>query len=417
MMLPTGTGNGLQGQYFNSVDLNASSAGLSRIDSTVDFHWQHGSPDSSISNTNFSVRWTGQVQAESTGSYTFSTNSDDGIRLFVNGKSLINDWHDHGAKKDQGTIDLVAGQKYSIKVEYYQHAGNATAQLSWSADGIDREIIPETQLYSNDISATDPIAIIPLPAPVSIPNPIVIPLPSPIAFDPAFHDSDPGVPNDAHPDGVPSYYSWYDSAAQPGWMNGPRTDWQSATAWGQVYATEGWHPEQAPNTRVQLRDDQLWILSKSSGQWTEAQYPGINGGAFNSDFGGNGGIGVTTKDESNNGGGISVTAGNGFNYHFWPGWRANIDPNDIAGVYSVFQARLVQDDLSKPDDRASAHYIASGGADYWRDQNAGWVSDFSNNGGINGGRFKTIGNEFKSFSMETLSAEQMTANPPPLTLR
>jgi len=574
MSLPTGTGNGLQAQYFNSVDLNAASAGLSRVDRTLDFHWQHGSPDSSISNTDFSARWTGQVQAESTGQYTFSTNSDDGVRLWVDGTQLVDDWADHGATQDQGTIDLVAGQRYDIKVEYYQHAGNATAQLSWSADGIDQQIIPQSQLYADGIPSPVPIpvpVIVPTPAPVAdigsgdgltgqyfngkalgtialtrvdptvnfnwhrgspdplvnadhfsarwsgqvqakyseaytfsttsddgvrlwvdgkelindwtnhapkgdtgtivmvagqkysikmeyyensggavsklawssphqaqevipqsqlfsagipspiptpspIPDPIVIPLPSPIAFDPAFHDSDQGVPNDAHPDGVPSYYSWYDSAAQPGWMNGPRADWHSATAWGQVYATEGWHPEQAPNTRVQLRDDQLWILSKSSGKWTEAQYPGINGGAFNSDFGDNGGIGVTTKDESNNGGGISVTAGNGFNYHFWPGWRANIDPNDIAGVYSVFQARLVQDDLTKPDDRAAAHYIASGGADYWRSQDASWASDFSNNGGINGGRFKTIGNEFKSFSMETLSAEQMTANPPPLTL-
>ena len=88
---------------------------------------------------------------------------------------------------------------------------------------------------------------------------------------------------------------------------------------------------------------------------------------------------------------------------------------DIAGVYSVFQARLVQDDLTKPDDRAQAHYIASGGADYWRSQDAGWASDWSNNGGINGGRFKTVTNDWKSFSMETLPADQMIANPPPLT--
>ena len=567
MSLPTGTGAGLSAQYFNSVDLNAASAGLSRVDRTVDFKWQHGSPDSSISNTNFSARWTGQVQAESTGKYTFSTNSDDGMRLWVDGDQLVDHWSDHGATQDHGTIDLVAGQKYSIKMEYYQHAGNATAQLSWAADGIDQQIIPQSQLYAvgippvpvivptpapvadigsgdgltaqyfNDKSlgaialtrvdstvnfdwqrgSPDPLinadnfsarwtgqvqakyseaytfsttsddgvrlwvdgkplindwadhapkgdtgtivmvagqkysikleyyenmggavsklawssahqaqeiipqsqlfsAGIPSPIPTPTPDPIVIPTPSPIAFDPAFHDSDRGVPNDAHPDGVPSNYSWYESAAQPGWGNSPRTDWHAATALGAVYAVEGWHPDQAPNTRVQLRDDQLWILSKSSGKWTEAQYPTIQGGAFRSDFAGNGGKGITTKDESSNGGGLSVTAGDGYNFHFWAGRRADIDPNDIGGVYSVFQARLVQDDLSKPDDRSSAHYLAGSGGDYWRSQDAAWASDWSANGGINGSRMKFVTNDWGSYSMETLSAEDMAKNPPPLTL-
>lgn len=568
MSLPTGTGTGLQGQYFNSADLNAASAGLIRIDPIMDFYWQHGSPDSSISNTNFSVRWTGQVQAESTGAYTFHTNSDDGIRLWVDGKQLVNDWTDHAATQDQGTIDLVAGQKYDIKMEYYQRGGDATAKLTWEAEGIAQQVIPQSQLYASGFPSPVPISVVPLPSPVAeigkgdgltaqyfndkmlgaialtrvdptvdfdwqngspsavvnadnfsvrwtgqiqakyseaytfstssddgirlwvdgkqlvndwtdhapksdtgtivmvagqkydikmeyyenmggavsklawssahqsqeiipqsqlfsanitatitpTPDPIVIPLPSPIAFDPAFHDSDRGVPNDAHPDGVPHSYSWYESSAQPGWGNSPRTDWHAATALGAVYAVEGWHPDQAPNTRVQLRDDQLWILSKSSGKWYQAQSPSIEGGAFRSDFSGNGGRGMTTKDESSNGGGLSVTAGDGFNYHFWAGRRADIEPNDIAGVYSVFQARLVQDDLSKPDDRASAHYLAGGGGDYWRSQNAGWASDWSNNGGINGSRMKFVTNDWKSFSMETLSAEEMIANPPPLTL-
>ena len=111
-----------------------------------------------------------------------------------------------------------------------------------------------------------------------------------------------------------------------------------------------------------------------------------------------------------------MTAGNGYNFHFWSGRRADINPTDIGGIYTVFQARLIQDDLSKPDDRASAHYLAGGGGDYWRSQDAGWASDFSNNGGINGGRMKFVTNDFKSFSMETLSAEDMAKNPPPLTL-
>jgi len=370
MILPTGNGIGLSAQYFKNVDL--TNAGLSRIDKTVDFKWGHGSPSSLISNTNFSARWLGKVQAKSSGSYNFYTNSDDGIRLWVNGKQLVNNWTDHPAIQNKGTIDLVSGQKYNIKIEYYQRAGDATVQLSWESKGIIKQIIPQSQLYSNGILSSVPITIVPIVAPIAL-------VPIKLTFDPAFHDSDQGVPNEAKPDGVPNYYSWYSSAAQPGWMNNPRTDWHSITDWGQVYAVENWHPEQAPNTLVQVRDDQLWILSKSTGKWSEYQYPGINGGAFRSDYGNNGGRGVTTKDESSRGGGIGVTAGNGFNYHFWSGYRANIDPTDIAGIYTIFQARLIQDDLSKPDDRSSAHYIASAGADYWRSQNADWLPDFSNN--------------------------------------
>ena len=74
------------------------------------------------------------------------------------------------------------------------------------------------------------------------------------------------------------------------------------------------------------------------------------------------------------------------------------------------------DDLTKPDDRASAHYLAGGGGDYWASQDASWKSDWSANGGINGGRMKFVTNNFQSFSMETLSATQMELNPPPLTL-
>jgi len=392
-----GNGDGLAAQYFN--DKTLGNLALSRVDSTVNFDWQNGSPAAGMNSDNFSARWTGQVQAKYSEAYTFTTNSDDGVRLWVDGKQLINNWTDHALTEDKGTINLIAGQKYDIKLEYYENAGRAALQLMWSSAHQAQEIVPQSQLFSAGI-----------PSSIPIPTPIV-------TFDLAFHDSDPGVPNDAHPDGVPQDYSWYHSAAQPGWMNGPRTDWHAATAWGQVYAVEGWHPEQAPNTRVQLRDDQLWILSKSSGKWTEVQPPGIQGGAFRSDFGNNGSTGVTTKDETNNGGGLSVTAGNGFNYHFWPGARATIDPTDIAGVYSVFQARLVTDDVTKPDDRAQARYIASGGADYWRSTTAAWASDWSNNGGINGGRFKTVDSDWKTYSMQTLTADQMAANPPPVKER
>lgn len=405
MSLPTGNGNGLQAQYFSSATLDPLKAGLSRIDRKVDFHWGNGSPDSTISTTNFSARWSGQVQAKSSGKYRFYTNADDGVRLWVNGKELVDNWTDHAETENQGAIDLVQGQKYSIKMEYYQHAGQATAQLSWSSDsGIAKQVIPQSQLYSSIDELTG--------QPYNSADPKAA---TGATLDPAFHDSDVGAPNDAPPDGVPSGYSWYHSAAQPGWGNNPRTDWHSMTAWGQLYAAEGWRPEQAPNTRVQIKNIETWVLSKSTHQWTAVQMAEkVDGSAFASNFGNNGNSGVTVKDESSRGGGTSVTAGNGFNYHFWTS-RADIDPNDIAGMYTKFQSRLILDNPNGADDRAQSRYIASAGADYWRSRDADWAADWSNSGGVGGGRFKFVTNDWQNFSMQTLSADELLKNPPPLS--
>jgi Ricin-type beta-trefoil lectin domain-like len=238
--------------------------------------------------------------------------------------------------------------------------------------------------------------------------------PSSSNLDPAYSDSWLSE-NEAFPEGVPTYYSWYRNAAQPGWMNSPPLDWFAMTNWGQVYTTDGYHPD-GSNTRVQIRDVGTWIKSKATGQWTQAQFStNPEGGAFNSDFGNNGGRGVSTKDESANGGGISVTAGNGFNYHFWSaGGRASINPGDIAALYAKFEARLVLDNPNGTDDRAATHYIASAGMDYWRDTTAGWKSDWSNNGGVTGGIFKRVTNDWKVFSASTIKVSELTVNPPPL---
>jgi len=141
-----GTGTGLRGNYYNTQDLTGSII-LSRIDSTVNVDWGTGSPDPSINVDHFSARWLGQVQATTTGSYTFSTNSDDGVRLWVNGTQIINNWTDHAPVIDSGTISLTAGQKYDIKLEYYENGGGAAISLYWTPPGGSQAVIPASQLY------------------------------------------------------------------------------------------------------------------------------------------------------------------------------------------------------------------------------------------------------------------------------
>ncbi|MCE9566013.1 MAG: putative Ig domain-containing protein [Planctomycetes bacterium] len=149
-----GNGTGLAARYFDGQDL--SNEVLGRVDAQVNNDWGGGSPDASVPTDHFSARWSGQVQPEYTGKYTFYTQSDDGVRLWVNGQILIDNWTDHGTTEDRGSITLDAGQKYDIIMEYFENAGGATSKLLWSSDDQIKEVIPTTQLY-------------PLPAPTPAP--------------------------------------------------------------------------------------------------------------------------------------------------------------------------------------------------------------------------------------------------------
>ena len=145
-----GTGTGLLGQYYNG--LNFDSLQLTRIDPTVDFDWSFGSPGGSIETDRFSVRWTGKVQPKYSEAYTFYIRSDDGIRLWVNGKQIVNNWTLHRAVEESDTITLVAGETYDIKIEYYENTGAAISKLSWSSASQAKQIIPQSQLYGPNLT-------------------------------------------------------------------------------------------------------------------------------------------------------------------------------------------------------------------------------------------------------------------------
>ncbi|MGA2497764.1 MAG: PA14 domain-containing protein, partial [Tepidisphaeraceae bacterium] len=146
---------GATGQYFNDTPAGAYShlqgtPVLTRVDPVIDSttQWPNYAPDPVVGNTNFSVKWTGRVQAQFTDTYTFYTQSDDGVQLFVNGQQIINDWTYHGQTLDTGTIALVAGQQYSIELDFFQGGGPDYCQLLWSSTATAQELIPQSQLYS-----------------------------------------------------------------------------------------------------------------------------------------------------------------------------------------------------------------------------------------------------------------------------
>ncbi|MEY5026959.1 MAG: hypothetical protein RLZZ244_2487, partial [Verrucomicrobiota bacterium] len=145
---------GLSGAYFQNADLTGSV--FTRIDPWVDFQWGAGSPDPAIQADTYSVRWTGQVQPRFSEVYTFSTLSDDGVRLWVDGKLLIDRWNDHATVADQATIALTAGQKYQIKLEYYQASGGSQITLRWASPSQALEVIPSSALYAASASTPPP---------------------------------------------------------------------------------------------------------------------------------------------------------------------------------------------------------------------------------------------------------------------
>ena len=149
-----GSGTGLQGSYWSNVTsvafTNASfslSPTLVRTDATINFNWASTPPDPSIGLTNFVVRWLGSIQPEYSELYTFTTLTKNGVRLYVNGQLLINEWTNQPATAWSNSIPLKAQQRYNIEMDFFNQSGGALAALYWSSPSTPNAIIPQTQLY------------------------------------------------------------------------------------------------------------------------------------------------------------------------------------------------------------------------------------------------------------------------------
>ncbi len=131
---------GFTATYFNSINLTGTS--ISRIDPSIDFDWGTGSPDPAIGADNFSARWTGQILAQHSETYTFYTTTDDGVRLWIDGQLLIDKWVDQSSTTWSAALPLTAGERYNVTMEYYEHTGTALAKLEWSSPSTTRAVIP-----------------------------------------------------------------------------------------------------------------------------------------------------------------------------------------------------------------------------------------------------------------------------------
>jgi prepilin-type N-terminal cleavage/methylation domain-containing protein len=120
---------------------------LSRYDSAVFFDWGNLGPAPGIGPDNFSVRWSGLIFPRFSETYTFTATTDDGVNLYINNVLQAPaggpGWSDHTvAVPTTWNVNLTAGTTYTIKVEYYDHTGLATAQLQWSSPTQPLETVP-----------------------------------------------------------------------------------------------------------------------------------------------------------------------------------------------------------------------------------------------------------------------------------
>ncbi|HXV12764.1 MAG TPA: PKD domain-containing protein [Candidatus Krumholzibacteria bacterium] len=136
---------GITGEYFDGLDFTGPS--LTRVDPNVDFDWAFGSPDPSMGTETFSVRWTGWVRPPFTEDYTFRTLTDDGVRLWIDGELIIDQWVLQAATEWTGSVPLVADRMYEVRMEFFDNTAHAVARLSWSSASQPLEVIPQSRLW------------------------------------------------------------------------------------------------------------------------------------------------------------------------------------------------------------------------------------------------------------------------------
>jgi glucose/arabinose dehydrogenase len=115
-------------EYFNNMVLSGAPV-LSRCEAVINNDWGNGSPGPGVNADGFSVRWTGAPVFEA-GAHVFSATADDGVRVWVDGVSLIDAWKDQGPTTYTGSRTLTAGA-HDVRVEFYENGGGAVARLSW----------------------------------------------------------------------------------------------------------------------------------------------------------------------------------------------------------------------------------------------------------------------------------------------
>ena len=159
-----GMGDGLMGSYYPNRHLYGVAV-TNRVDAQMNFDlWKTllessanagglGNRSAALLGMSrldeFGIRWTGEIQAQFTESYILHVTSDDGVRVWLNEQLVIDEWKPHAPKESLSSpLNLVAGQRYFLRVEYFQNHNDAIAKLEWSSLSTPQQLVPQSQMYS-----------------------------------------------------------------------------------------------------------------------------------------------------------------------------------------------------------------------------------------------------------------------------
>ncbi len=212
--------------------------------------------------------------------------------------------------------------------------------------------------------------------------------------------------------GVPSNYNW---AKRPRIGKGNKPGrYRALNVWGQIYEDAKGSP--ARNVRVACKDISAWILSKRTGRWRRVDASkDVFGHNYVEDYSGEARKDADLRYEKD--GSVSATLGNGYNFHFSPNHRrVKIDPKDIAGMVTLYSARVIMDDPNGPDERDQARYLAMAGADYWLTKTNGFKAGVSNLD-VGMGKARYLDSRWKTVTMSTIGIKKLRRSHPPLCIR
>ncbi len=127
-----GANPGAKASYYKGM--NFEELALTRTDPQIDFDWGTGAPDPAVGADKFSVKWIAELEPAFSDTYTLWAQSDDGVRVWLDGALIIDRWIDQSATwAESAPIELVAGESHLLEMAYYENGGDAVARLHWAS--------------------------------------------------------------------------------------------------------------------------------------------------------------------------------------------------------------------------------------------------------------------------------------------
>ncbi|MFE6174448.1 LamG-like jellyroll fold domain-containing protein [Streptomyces sp. NPDC056464] len=139
--------HGLKGEYFSMSAPGArdfAELGGTLLDPQINFSGLTSTFQELTGRTEHTTaRWTGQIEAPATGDYTFYGIGDNGFRLYIDGKPVIDHWEpDWDKEQTSAAIRLTAGEKHDFRLEMFQDFGGANMFLRWAGPDLPKQLVP-----------------------------------------------------------------------------------------------------------------------------------------------------------------------------------------------------------------------------------------------------------------------------------